>query len=232
MLMRIVAMVVLVSLAGAAHAADPAKILRVAMFDIDTLDPQQYSEDPSFQVIQALFEPAYEWDYLSKTLKLTPLTAAGPPEVTEDGKVWTIRFKRGILFTDDPAFKCALLQKWIKRQAKSAFGLRVPAAGRTIMPRGSVAGSADHKRGHNLPPLVDRSLLRMSRIGQERRVGRGTLVSPMGPRCPPSIMAPAPLQAAASSGSPSWLRTRSAHAACGPFQGYDCPNADRTGMMP
>jgi oligopeptide transport system substrate-binding protein len=105
MLMRIVAMVVLVSLAGAAHAADPAKILRVAMFDIDTLDPQQYSEDPSFQVIQALFEPAYEWDYLSKTPKLTPLTAAGPPEVTEDGKVWTIRFKRGILFTDDPAFK-------------------------------------------------------------------------------------------------------------------------------
>jgi ABC-type transport system substrate-binding protein len=105
MLMRIVAMVVLVSLAGAAHAADPAKILRVAMFDIDTLDPQQYSDDPSFQVIQALFEPAYEWDYLSKTPKLTPLTAAGPPEVTEDGKVWTIRFKRGILFTDDPAFK-------------------------------------------------------------------------------------------------------------------------------
>jgi ABC-type transport system substrate-binding protein len=105
MLMRIVAMVVLVSLAGAAHAADPAKILRVAMFDIDTLDPQQYSEDPSFQVIQALFEPAYEWDYLSKTPKLTPLTAAGPPEATEDGKVWTIRFKRGILFTDDPAFK-------------------------------------------------------------------------------------------------------------------------------
>jgi ABC-type transport system substrate-binding protein len=105
MLMRIVAMVVLVSLAGVAHAADPAKILRVAMFDIDTLDPQQYSEDPSFQVIQALFEPAYEWDYLSKTPKLTPLTAAGPPEVTEDGKVWTIRFKRGILFTDDPAFK-------------------------------------------------------------------------------------------------------------------------------
>src|SRR5207248_3113441 len=63
------------------------------------------SEDPSFQVIQALFEPAYEWDYLSKTPKLTPLTAAGPPEVTKDGKVWTIRFKRGILFTDDPAFK-------------------------------------------------------------------------------------------------------------------------------
>src|SRR5438105_15244955 len=105
MLMRIVAMVVLVSLAGAADAADPAKILRVAMFDIDTLDPQQYSEDPSFQVIQALFEPAYEWDYLAKTPKLVPLTAAAAPEVTEDGRVWTVRLTRGILFNDDPVFK-------------------------------------------------------------------------------------------------------------------------------
>ncbi len=95
----------LASVAAAAHAAEPAKTLRVAVFDIDTLDPQQYSDDPSFQVIQALFEPAYEWDYLSKTPKLTPLTAAGPPEVSADGRVWTIRIKHGILFTDDPAFK-------------------------------------------------------------------------------------------------------------------------------
>ncbi len=105
MLTRIVLMAMLAILAAAAFAADPAKILRVAVFDIDTLDPQQYSDDPSFQVIQSLFEPAYEWDYLSKTPKLTPLTAAGPPEVSADGRIWTIRIKRGILFTDDPAFK-------------------------------------------------------------------------------------------------------------------------------
>src|SRR5512147_665427 len=74
-----------------ALAADPAKVLRVASFDIDTLDPQQYSDDPSFQVIQALFEPAFEWDYLSKTPKLVPLTAAGPAEVVDGGRTWTIR---------------------------------------------------------------------------------------------------------------------------------------------
>jgi hypothetical protein len=77
----------------------------VATFDIDTLDPQQFSDDPSFQVVMAMFEPAFEWDDLSKTPKLTPLTAAGPAEITENGKVWTIRLKHGILFTDDPAFK-------------------------------------------------------------------------------------------------------------------------------
>ncbi len=90
---------------GYAYAADPTKVLRIAQFDIDTLDPQQYSDDPSFQVIQALFEPAYEWDYLAKTPKLVPLTAASAPEITDDGRVWTVELKHGILFNDDPAFK-------------------------------------------------------------------------------------------------------------------------------
>ncbi len=91
--------------APGALAADPAKVLRVASFDIDTLDPQQYSDDPSFQVIQAMFEPAFEWDYLSRTPKLVPLTAAAPAEVTDGGRTWTIRIKPGIRFVDDPAFK-------------------------------------------------------------------------------------------------------------------------------
>lgn len=86
-----------------AHA-DPTKILRVAVFDIDTLDPQQYSDHPSFSVIQALFEPAFEWDYLSRTPKLTPLTAAAPARIDDAGRTWTIRLKRGIRFVDDPAF--------------------------------------------------------------------------------------------------------------------------------
>jgi ABC-type transport system substrate-binding protein len=93
------------AVALAAGAADPAKVLRIAQFDIDTLDPQQYADDPSFQVVMAIFEPLYEWDYLSPTPKLTPLTAAGPPEVTEGGRVWTIKLKRGVLFHDDPVFK-------------------------------------------------------------------------------------------------------------------------------
>ena len=86
---RRVAAIFACALAFAAHAADPAKVLRVASFDIDTLDPQQYSDDPSFQVVQAIFEPLFEWDYLSSSPKLTPLTAAGPAEITDGGKVWT-----------------------------------------------------------------------------------------------------------------------------------------------
>src|SRR5262249_23575819 len=71
----------------------------------DALDPQQYTDDPSFQVLMAIFEPLYEWDYLAATPKLAPLTAEALPEITDGGRTWTIRMKRGILFADDPAFK-------------------------------------------------------------------------------------------------------------------------------
>jgi oligopeptide transport system substrate-binding protein len=88
-----------------AHAADSAKVLHIASPDIDTLDPHQYTDDPSFQVLMAIFEPLYEWDYLASPPKLTPLTATAPLEVSPDGKTWTAHLMPGIFFTDDPAFK-------------------------------------------------------------------------------------------------------------------------------
>jgi len=88
----------------AAGAADPAKILRVASVDIETLDPHQYNDSPSFDVITAIFEGLYEWDYLASPAKLAPIGAIASPEVTDDGKTWTIRVRPGIYFTDDPAF--------------------------------------------------------------------------------------------------------------------------------
>src|SRR3981081_4102040 len=88
-----------------AAAADPSKILRVAANDIDTLDPHQYNDNPSFEVLISIFEPLYEWAYLESPPKLTPLTATAPIEITDGGKRWTMRVKPGIFFTDDPAFK-------------------------------------------------------------------------------------------------------------------------------
>lgn len=88
-----------------ADAADPAKVLRVASPDIETLDPQQYSDDPSSQVVMSIFEPLYEWGYLASPPQLSPVTATALPEVSVDGRTWTMHIKPGIFFTDDPAFK-------------------------------------------------------------------------------------------------------------------------------
>ena len=89
----------------AASAADPAKILRLATNDIDTLDPQQWQDRYSQEIGMSIFESLYEWDYLARPPGIVPNTAAAAPEVSADGKTWTIRLKPGIHFTDDPAFR-------------------------------------------------------------------------------------------------------------------------------
>ncbi len=92
------------TLCGVASAADPAKVLRLATGDLDSLDPHQWQSSTANDIGFAIFEALYEWDYLAKVPDLVPRTAAGPPEISADGKVWTIRIKPKIHFTDDPAF--------------------------------------------------------------------------------------------------------------------------------
>ncbi len=94
----------LLLIACAAGAADPAKVLRVASFDIATFDPQQFTDNPSFEVFTAIYEGLYEYDYLASSPRLAPVTAAAQPVITDDGKTWTVRIAPGIHFTDDPAF--------------------------------------------------------------------------------------------------------------------------------
>jgi len=89
----------------ACAAADPNKVLRIASPDIETLDPHQYNDSPSFNVITAIFEGLYEYDYLASPAKLNPVGAAALPEIADGGRTWTIRVKPGIRFTDDPAFR-------------------------------------------------------------------------------------------------------------------------------
>ena len=90
----------LLALGCAATAADPKKVLRVASFDIETFDPQQFNDNPSFEVFNAIYEGLYEYDYLASPPRLATVTASGPPEITDDGRTWTIRVTPGIYFTD------------------------------------------------------------------------------------------------------------------------------------
>jgi ABC-type transport system substrate-binding protein len=94
-------------MAGAplAYAADPAKVLRIASPDITSLDPQQGTDLYSTRVASALFEGLYQYDYLASPAEVIPNTAVAMPEITDGGRTWTIRVKRGIRFVDDPAFR-------------------------------------------------------------------------------------------------------------------------------
>ena len=104
-LLRLVVALLPCLFADPSFAADRSKILHVASTNIETLDPQRWNDDPSYQIQFAIFEGLYEWGYLASPSRLAPNTATAMPTITDDGRTWTIRVQAGIHFTDDPAFK-------------------------------------------------------------------------------------------------------------------------------
>jgi oligopeptide transport system substrate-binding protein len=100
----LVAVLLLVS--GIASAADPAKVLRLELSAPETgFDPAMAADVFSAGVIAAIMEPPLTFDYLARPVKVIPLTAEALPEITDSGKTFTFRIKRGIFYADDPAFK-------------------------------------------------------------------------------------------------------------------------------
>jgi peptide/nickel transport system substrate-binding protein len=87
-------------------AADAAKTLHVAFNAAETgFDPQAINDNYSYMVCDAIFDSLYTYDYFARPPRIVPNTAAALPEITDDGRTFTIRVKPGIYFADDPAFK-------------------------------------------------------------------------------------------------------------------------------
>ena len=104
---RLVAVVLaFVAALGCAAAADSNKTLRVAFQRTETgFDPQAIGDIYSQYVTNAIFDPLYRYDYLARPYKIVPNTATAMPEISSDGKTWTMRVRSGIYFSADPAFK-------------------------------------------------------------------------------------------------------------------------------
>ncbi|MFS8085836.1 MAG: ABC transporter substrate-binding protein, partial [Acidobacteriota bacterium] len=89
-----------------ARAADMNKTLRVAfVVDVTGFDPQAMSDAYSGYVMRAIFDAAYTYDYLARPYKLVPNTTEALPVVSDGGKTFVFKVKKGIYFTPDPAFK-------------------------------------------------------------------------------------------------------------------------------
>ncbi len=89
-----------------ASAVEPVKSLRTVFPAEETgFDPAIVHDLYSAAVVQSIFETLYTYDYLARPAKLVPLTAEALPDVSADGKTYTIRLKRGIVFAADAAFK-------------------------------------------------------------------------------------------------------------------------------
>ncbi|MBL8520778.1 MAG: bicyclomycin resistance protein [Betaproteobacteria bacterium] len=97
--------VIAAPLTAQAPAAAPQKVVRYAFEIAETgFDPPQISDTYSSQVISLLFDTPLTYDYLARPLKLKPNLLVAMPEVTAGGTVYTLKFRPGIHFVDDPAF--------------------------------------------------------------------------------------------------------------------------------
>jgi ABC-type transport system substrate-binding protein len=93
-------------LSNLSHAADPKKILRMPFEAADDgFDMVKTANWYSGTVSETIFETLLTYDYLADPVKLVPLTAESMPEISDDGKTFVFRIKKGIYFTPDPAFK-------------------------------------------------------------------------------------------------------------------------------
>src|SRR5262245_56772016 len=93
---------------GTTTTPEAAKVLRVTFQAAETgFDPVKVSDYYSGSVIEAIYDPLLTYDYLARPAKLVPNAAESLPAVSGDGKTYTLRIRKGIYFTPDPAFKGA-----------------------------------------------------------------------------------------------------------------------------
>lgn len=91
-----------------AAAADPNKVVRHVFPVAETgFDPQAIHDLYSGTVVQAIFETLLTYDYLARPSKLVPMAAEALPQITDNGKTYTFKIRKGVYFTPDPAFKGA-----------------------------------------------------------------------------------------------------------------------------
>ena len=106
--MKVLTALAAIFLVTAVDAADMRKVVRTASPSAESkLDPQAESDEMSGSINDQIFDSLLEYDYLARPAKLKARAAAALPEASADGTTFTIRIKRGVYFTPDPAFRGA-----------------------------------------------------------------------------------------------------------------------------
>jgi len=69
------------------------------------LDPGDIGDVTSAIIASQMIECLYQYHYLKRPYQVVPCLAENMPTVSGDGLVYTIKIKKGVLFTDDKCFK-------------------------------------------------------------------------------------------------------------------------------
>jgi ABC-type transport system substrate-binding protein len=100
------ALACMLAVAMSALAADPRKVIRHAFPAAETgFDPAGAQDLYSATIEQVIFETLLSYDYLGRPAKVVPLAAEAMPQISDNGRTYTLKIRKGIYFTPDPAFK-------------------------------------------------------------------------------------------------------------------------------
>ena len=87
-------------------AAEPLKIIRTAYPSAENgFDCAVEADEITGTLCDNIFDTLLQYDHLARPIKMQPRAALALPDISADGKTYTIKLKRGITFTDHPAFK-------------------------------------------------------------------------------------------------------------------------------
>jgi oligopeptide transport system substrate-binding protein len=81
------------------------KVFRFSLDSAPTsLDPVRAGTLYANYIVVNIYDTLYAYKLLQRPYELKPSLAAAMPEISDNGLVYTIPLKRGVYFTDDPAF--------------------------------------------------------------------------------------------------------------------------------
>ncbi len=105
LLLLIIPMLILPSCSSNRNKYNGKKFIQVPLSDdAKTLDPANAFDTISLSVMPLALESLYQYSYFKRPMQLEPLLAESMPTVSRDKKTYTIRIKKGVYYTDDPAF--------------------------------------------------------------------------------------------------------------------------------
>ena len=94
-----------VALLASAGALAAEKVLRLQMLsDVEVLDPARAGSLSSLNTIAPLYHQLLTYDYLARPVRMIPYAAESLPQVSADGRTYTLRLRPGLLFAPHPAF--------------------------------------------------------------------------------------------------------------------------------
>ena len=102
----VLALLLACAVPAVSHAADIAKVLHITFPVAETgFDPVKVSDYYSGTIIESIFDPLLTYDYLARPAKLVQNVSESLPQITDSGKTYTFKLRKGIHFTPDPSFK-------------------------------------------------------------------------------------------------------------------------------